>query len=202
MQASRTHLTPGHVLHLCRTQKIALHSPKTEESFTFPLLWNRQAITAPQILLITQFTGVLLSHRLLCSHSAQENGGKQGFLSQLWFAGAVQEDTLHVHFVVLLTHVPSSSEQEVVCEQLFNRTAAEQKQIMLGSTLKTNLMVEKGKAPACSLPNSLRQFAAFFMNEVITKAVVRISHNQDGAWLFSPINVLSTPPQSPIMDFH
>lgn len=81
MQASRTHLTPGHFLHLCRTQKIALHSPKTEEIYTFPLLWNRQAITAPQILLITQFTGVLLSHRHLCSHSAQENGGKQSFLS-------------------------------------------------------------------------------------------------------------------------
>jgi len=61
-------------------------------------------------------------------------------------------DTLLVQIVVL-THVSSSSEQEVVCEKLLGRrAAAEQRQTMSGSTLKTHL---NGREGPCLLPNSI-----------------------------------------------
>ena len=62
-------------------------------------------------------------------------------------------DTLLVQVVVLLTHVSSSSEQEVICEKLLDRrAAAEQRQTMPGSTLKTHL---NGREGPCLLPNSI-----------------------------------------------
>lgn len=61
-------------------------------------------------------------------------------------------DTLLVQVVVLLMHISSSSEQEVVCEKLLGRrAAAEQRQTMPGSTLKTHL---NGRG-RCLLPNSV-----------------------------------------------
>lgn len=65
---------------------------------------------------------------------------------------------LLVQVAVLLMHVSSSSEQQVACEKLLGRRpAAEQRQTMPESTLKTYL---SGREGPCLLPNSVPPSAA------------------------------------------
>lgn len=140
----------------CAGLKIAWHPPQQEGRVAFPRLlmeWpSSHSTTDPwlrQIPLIAQFTAALLSQSSLGSPCPRR--WRQAMpLKYSW--GSLELlplDTLLVQVVVLLTDVS----QEVVCEKLLGRrAAAEQRQTMPRSTLKTHL---NGREGPCLLPNSI-----------------------------------------------